>query len=342
MKIDQSKVDEIAKKVAGKLLEVFGALAQSPKLNFIVDDNVRIATKKRETIFEISKEGISIPFLSFKDAFFARLSPLPEAFVEIDNLKTLIKDLSKRKSIVRFNHLGFCYQVDSVSKEKERIFDQVSSSLWTLYREPNNSGCPWYFVGELSSWDNPVLELIPIGETGDQWKDYWLPHIQVDVDTSLSAEELKEIINRIFRGQPKPIETVNINGRVFVVRIRLGLVAGINIDLDFATNLRNTQKTREKWWRSVAEEKVGKSKTAACGLDCGVCGLFLEDKCLGCIAGTEMESESPCDILTCAWRQKVAYCPKDCRNFPCDLFYRGKIKPFTEGRLDYLKKRINE
>jgi hypothetical protein len=81
-------------------------------------------------------------------------------------------------------------------------------------------------------------------------------------------------------------------------------------------------------------------RIGACGLACGVCRLYLEKKCVGCLAGTKVKRKPRCQILECAWKRKVAFCPKDCREFPCFEFYEGKGRPLSKERLNYFKKKL--
>jgi hypothetical protein len=89
--------------------------------------------------------------------------------------------------------------------------------------------------------------------------------------------------------------------------------------------------------------------TGACGIDCDVCQLKLQGVCSTCGAGTSAEGElkleaqqrilgSPCPILACARLKRVAYCLRDCGDFPCANFTSGPY-PFSPGYLEMQQRR---
>lgn len=89
--------------------------------------------------------------------------------------------------------------------------------------------------------------------------------------------------------------------------------------------------------------------TGACGINCDVCRLKLVGICSSCGAGISQEAEKkleaqmklfghPCPILACAQLNKIQYCLRDCRSFPCDNFQAGPY-PFSEGYLAMQKRR---
>ena len=87
--------------------------------------------------------------------------------------------------------------------------------------------------------------------------------------------------------------------------------------------------------------------TAACGVDCDVCGLKRDKKCGGCVPGTDPRAlerseeikqimGAYCPAMKCAAEKKVAYCPS-CDEFPCKLLYKWEI-PYSKKLLDLIKK----
>ncbi len=89
--------------------------------------------------------------------------------------------------------------------------------------------------------------------------------------------------------------------------------------------------------------------TGACGINCDVCGLNLLEICSTCESGRSQRGReklaaqlrimgTPCPVLACAVENGVAYCPKDCEEFPCDSFRIGPY-PFSEGFLDMQERR---
>jgi hypothetical protein len=74
--------------------------------------------------------------------------------------------------------------------------------------------------------------------------------------------------------------------------------------------------------------------TAACGISCDVCGLYVKGICQTCAPGTDPRAQEKldtqirnikmhCPILECAVEKKVSYCVGDCDEFPCRKFENG-------------------
>lgn len=89
--------------------------------------------------------------------------------------------------------------------------------------------------------------------------------------------------------------------------------------------------------------------TGACGINCDVCKLNLLEICSTCESGRSKRGReklaaqlrimgAPCPVLACAVEKGVAYCPKDCEEFPCDPFRRGPY-PYSERFLDMQERR---
>jgi hypothetical protein len=92
--------------------------------------------------------------------------------------------------------------------------------------------------------------------------------------------------------------------------------------------------------------------TGACGINCSVCGLNLRGICTSCGPGTSDAAAAklavqvrvlgkPCPILACARLNHIAYCPSNCRSFPCENFSAGPY-PFSQGFIQMQQRRRNE
>ena len=91
--------------------------------------------------------------------------------------------------------------------------------------------------------------------------------------------------------------------------------------------------------------------TGACGIDCSVCRLNLLSECSTCGSGKSIEGAkkraaqerilgSSCPVLACAIERAVEYCPRDCNDFPCNMF-RDNRYPFSEAYLNMQQRRRN-
>ncbi|HUV46972.1 MAG TPA: hypothetical protein VMW29_02450, partial [Candidatus Bathyarchaeia archaeon] len=86
---------------------------------------------------------------------------------------------------------------------------------------------------------------LPVENTKDRWVNYWLPNFQIDLDTTLNCEQIEKLVFDTFQGKIKPFRAVVMDGVTYCVRIRLGIISGINIYLDLGTNSRNVKYVRK-------------------------------------------------------------------------------------------------
>lgn len=89
-----------------------------------------------------------------------------------------------------------------------------------------------------------MIELIPVEKTDNTWVDYWLPHIQIDIDTKLITQDIENRVNLVFAHTLKPYP-ITIDGTVYIVRNHLGRIDGVNIFLDVATRSRDVKYARQ-------------------------------------------------------------------------------------------------
>ena len=89
--------------------------------------------------------------------------------------------------------------------------------------------------------------------------------------------------------------------------------------------------------------------TAACGINCDVCGLRLLGICSSCGSGISQEAINkieaqkrlfgkPCPVLACAQMNHIQFCLRDCQSFPCENFRAGPY-PLSEGYLNMQERR---
>jgi len=205
---------------------------------------------KDKNLISFSNKKIQSPVGDIFPLLTRQKSNLKDQFVEIEKFKKLITILSENNAVVRLNHVGCCYKIDSQGAEEKRLFDLINDSQFHLYVEPSNDDGVWFFIGNSDKWQEMMIELIPVVSTSDKWKEYWLPHIQIDIDTTLSEEEIIEYVQSVFGKEVTPFP-IEIDGIVYIVRNRLGTVGGINIMLDLATKARNVQFQRQKLLKEI-------------------------------------------------------------------------------------------
>lgn len=164
--------------------------------------------------------------------------------IDFEKLKKLTDKLSA--SIIRLNHIGFCYKTDSQIQEKQRLINLTKKTKLHLFEEPSNDDGLWLFLGEAEQWKKPMIEFLPIEKVTQwiEWKEYWLPNIHIDIDLDLDGKKIINFVKEIF-GKSFELHLIIINGITYIVRCRLGVVDGVNIFLDLATNARNVESQRK-------------------------------------------------------------------------------------------------
>jgi hypothetical protein len=227
-------------KILTKLKEVLKILSNNGNVSF-----------KDNDLFTLSNSEILTPIGDIIPRLTIHRSKLKDQFIDTDLFIKLIDKLSKDKSIIRLDHIGFCYKVDSLAKEKDRLIELITGSKYHLYQEPSNDEALWLFMGNIKNWEEPVIELLPIEKTNDKWVDYWLPHIQLDIDTTLNGKEAESLVKSVCGNYIVPF-AVTIENSICIVRNRLGTIDGVNITLDLATTARNVRSLREGIWKKIA------------------------------------------------------------------------------------------
>lgn len=242
---------EREKLVAGKLVGIFTLLSANKKLDFLDNGQVSISLSDGRKLLDITSSGLIIPDISIPQSIFSRPSPLIDHFVPSGQIETFIGSLTDRDLVARLNHTGFCYLVASKKIEAERIKTIVGSSKWHLYEEESKDLSDWFFLGDKTNWQDPLIEFVPTEMNEDKWRDYWLPHISVDIDTNLSGEEIEALVIKTFEGKVPPYRMIVVNGNICVIRARLGSVSGVNFYFDLGTVTRDPQYHRERLLKQI-------------------------------------------------------------------------------------------
>jgi len=200
---------------------------------------------------KITDSQIITPVGDVSSILYHNMSALKDSTINLDKLKELILILDKNDSIVRLNHVGFGYLVEDKLLERHRLIDLVRKTDMFLYEEESNDFGLWLFIGDLSNWENPLVEFVPV-KNNEQNIDFFLPHIQIDIDTTLNEEEIESLIYKVFDGVVKPYRIAVINGITYIVRNRLGVISGINFFLDLATKSRNVRYHRQNILKKIS------------------------------------------------------------------------------------------
>ena len=230
-----------------KLIEILGTISKESTLALSNKENAVVTLKDNRTLMTISHTNIVIAGVALSNNLFNQPSNLNDEFVPLQEIKDFFSYLFSNNFYKRLNHVGFCYHVDSISDEKERLIREAKKANFHLYEETSNvPHHSWLFLGNTKDWRNPLVEFILIEETDDKWKDYWLPHIQIDIDTVLSDDEIMELVLKTIKGTIKPFPLFKTEEFTVITRVRLGVISGININLDVGFEGRMARYHRVK------------------------------------------------------------------------------------------------
>lgn len=194
-------------------------------------------------LFQISSSKINTP-IGDPLTLFKQKSKIEDKIIDLGKLKNLIVHISASDSIVRLNHIGFGYIVDDKKLERTRLIKLITKTNHHLYEEESNDFGLWLFMGNTEKWEEPLVEFVPVEKSNDNY-DKYLPHIQIDIDTKYDSDEIDELIKRYFGKKIISYHIAVINKITYIVRVKLGIMDGVNIFLDLATNSRNVKKHRE-------------------------------------------------------------------------------------------------
>ncbi|OGK62622.1 hypothetical protein A2334_03380 [Candidatus Roizmanbacteria bacterium RIFOXYB2_FULL_38_10] len=200
------------------------------------------------SLFEMSKNKIFTPFGDVLPLLLKYRSPLKNDLIDTQLLEKMIQLLIDKQALIRLNHIGFCYAVIDQEKERKRLALLTKKTNFHLYQEKSNDCSLWLFVGDTKNWQDPMLEFLPVASnTKDRWMiHYWLPHIHIDLDTTLTEVEIELMIDKVFGDKIEPYRSVVIDKVTYLVRAYVGTIDGINIHLDFATKRRRVKYMREE------------------------------------------------------------------------------------------------
>ncbi len=162
--------------------------------------------------------------------------------IDINNISNFISNISGK--ITRINHLGISYSCISIDRELSYYKKLISGTSLKLFEEKSDSIYnKWFFIGNLKKND-PLFEIV-LTESPTSIINDWVPHFQIDFDTSLDYEA---IVNSTENSLAKDFIKWKLNipnyGTVLCMGI-LGNINGTKITLGIGTNQRGKQSLKE-------------------------------------------------------------------------------------------------
>ncbi|MFO0704041.1 MAG: hypothetical protein U0525_04945 [Patescibacteria group bacterium] len=194
-------------------------------------------------------KNILVNGLDISSILSRNLSPLEDKVEDFSRIQSFIALSKTRKFHINLNHVGFCYKSDNIEHEKATLLSFAKANNLYLYHETSHGFDPWFFVGSKIDKTLPMIEFLPTTIIPEYWQssvDMWLPQIQIDIDTTIKADELEPFIRSVFDNNLLMFRLFEVDNMPVVYRVRLGVLDGVNINLDIGSDLRDTNNYRTK------------------------------------------------------------------------------------------------
>lgn len=240
--------------INSKLFSVLSLLSENlPSGSPLVfnKDTISLITGSRELIRITSGKILLFGSYDLEPKIINSGTTLPKPFpVQVGKSGSFIKEIAK--SGIRLNHLGiryFCGQPDEELKWYKQLAAQTDFHVYQ--EESSEEKDRWYFLGDKTDWRTPLFEIILTSKRPSGPYE-WTPHFQIDIDTHLNGNELKEIANRclwpdFYKWQ---LDDAGAEGTVLFMGM-IGVASGTKVCLGIGTKLRDAEYHREHLLKEV-------------------------------------------------------------------------------------------
>lgn len=200
------------------------------------------------TLVDISEKEICINGESFNGRITPSKKSKLDTSIDMARLEAFMDELVSI-SDVNVNHFGISYYCADIKTEVDSLKKLVG--IGELHEETSGiSTTKWLFIGDTNNPSKPLFELI-LNERSKPVLSSWVPHLQIDIDTTLSAEELKKVIAKQL-GADWIKWSIDVEGiGTPLVMGRLCSIDGIKVYLGIGTDKRD-----RNWHRSEALKKL--------------------------------------------------------------------------------------
>ncbi|MDQ5913441.1 MAG: hypothetical protein QG623_59 [Patescibacteria group bacterium] len=209
-----------------------------------------IPHKDGTNLVRVSESSVIINVQSLNDRLTpSKLSKL-NTKVSTEDFEAFITELSSLCKI-ELNHFGVSYYCSNIEDEVKKIKELVGGD--ELYEEDSGiASTKWLFIGNADDPSKPLFELV-LNERSKPVLSSWVPHFQIDIDTSLSSEDLSKLINKHL-GEDWIKWSIKIDGLgTPLVMGRLCSIDGLKVYLGIGTNKRSREWHRKEGLRAIPE-----------------------------------------------------------------------------------------
>ncbi len=168
--------------------------------------------------------------------------------IEPNVFSGFLRDLTS-VSTVYLNHLGMSYYCRDIPTEVSQLQKTLGDN--NLYEEPSgNPTTKWLFIGDKDQPSKPMFEFV-LNQRAKPVLSSWTPHVQIDIDTTVSLEQLQKIIKKHLGDNWIKWSMSVENWGVPLVVGRLCSIDGLKVYLAIGTNKRGRQ-----WHRTEGMKRL--------------------------------------------------------------------------------------
>lgn len=222
-------------------------LATNGKSPLLVTNNGIALQSGDTTLATISTTDICIAGENFEDKIVFSKSDVSNSLIEekFMNFLNVVGD-----KVVRLNHLGISYFCEDIVQETARLKNLAVLNGVPLFQEPStDSEQRWLFLGNLNNWEEPLFEFVL--NNGTATAHNRKSHFQIDIDTTLSLEEIYSLTDRHLNKGFVHWQLDIPNFGTVLTMGTLGEVNGTEIALGIGTHKRGTEYHRKNELKPV-------------------------------------------------------------------------------------------
>lgn len=195
-----------------------------------------------QVLVTVTNNDVVVVGKSFQDKLVSGQSTeaTPDINQRLDNFLNGISN-----SLVRLNHVGINYFCDDMQQETQFLRSLAKTTATPLFEEQSSEPEErWLFLGNTADWQSPLVEIV-LSEENKRQEMLWKPQFQIDVDTTLSIEEIKTLTNKHL-GKGFVVWQLDVPDHGTVLAMgHLGKVGDANISLGIGTDKRETEYHRK-------------------------------------------------------------------------------------------------
>jgi hypothetical protein len=223
------------------ILKTFNPLLSKSKFTSTLSDSIAIKTTNGVFVEMTKNKILFVNKMNLLEKIKPRI--MKTDILESQKIRAFLNEISP--SFIRLNHVGVSYYSEDPIEEIKKYQDTIKETGLKIYQEQSESLYEkWYFIGDRKRYETPLCEIVLNSASNDWYKD-WLPAFQIDIDTSLSMEELEKISEKHFgKNFWKWKLDIPDYGIVLAMAI-IGEINGVKLTFGVGTNLRNIELQRK-------------------------------------------------------------------------------------------------